>query len=215
MAQAGHGHTRCPVSLEPSTPMRPASFVVLALTLVPLINAHAQRMGDALGGPAGVGDQRQASGPSSAEAERRMRERASLGDAVKNIPDFTDAQKDSVKAIEKKFGEVFRSYGSALRTQMDRARSAGGQPDPRTTSMVRASADSARDVEEKAARAVLTSDAQRARFDQNLVEIREREAKREEDMRRRRALADAPSTTGGDLNNGAMAGSPGKPDGRP
>jgi hypothetical protein len=195
--------------------MRPLSFVVLALTLVPIINAHAQRMGDALGGPAGVGDQRQASGPNSAEAERRMRERASLGDAVKKIPDFTDAQKDSVKALETKYGEVFRSYGIALRTQMDRARAAGGQPDPLTMGILRASADSARGVEEKAARAVLTSDPQRARFDQNLVEMREREAKREEDMRRRRALADAPSTLGGGLDNGAMAGSPGKPDGRP
>ena len=79
--------------------MRSLPFVVLALTLVPIINAHAQRMGDELGGPTGVGDQRQAGGSSSADAERRMRERASLGDAVKKLPDFTDAQKDSIKAI--------------------------------------------------------------------------------------------------------------------
>ena len=195
--------------------MRSLPFVVLALTLIPIINAHAQRMGDELSGPTGVGDQRQAGGSSSADAERRMRERASLGDAVKKLPDFTDAQKDSIKAIEKRYGEVFKSYGSALRTQMDNARAARGQPDVRAMGMLRTSADSARDVEVKAARAVLTSDAQRAKFDQNLVEMREREAKREEDMRRRRALADAPPTTGGDLNNGAMAGSPGTPDGRP
>ena len=172
-------------------------------------------MGEGLGGPTGVGDQRQANRTSSADAERRLRDRASLGDAVKKLPDFTDAQKDSIKAIETRYGEVFKSYGSALRTQMDNARSTRGQPDLRLMGMLRTSADSARDVEIRAARAVLTSDAQRAKFDQNLVEIREREAKREEDMRRRRALADAPPTTGGGLDNGAMAGSPGQPDGRP
>ncbi|HEX7981290.1 MAG TPA: hypothetical protein VF461_21955 [Gemmatimonadaceae bacterium] len=196
--------------------MRRLSFVVLALTLVPLVGAHAQRsrMGDSLGVPTGVGDQRRPSGPSSAEAERQMRDRASLGDAVKKIPDFTDAQKDSVKALEKRYGELFRSYASALRTQMDRARSPGGQPDLRTMGMLRLSADSAREAEIKAARAVLTSDTQRAKFDQNLLEMSEREARREEDMRRRRALADAPSTLGGDLNNGAMPGGT-NPGGRP
>lgn len=194
--------------------MRSLPFVVLALTLVPIIDAHAQRMGDTLGGPAGIGDQRKASGPSSAEVERRMRERASLGDAVKKIPDFTDAQKDSIKAIEKRYGDVFRSYGIALRTQMDNARATRGQPDVRVMGMLRTSADSARDAEVRDARAVLTSDAQRAKFDQNLVEMKEREAKREEDMRRRRALADAPSTLGGDLNSGAMAGGT-NPSGRP
>jgi hypothetical protein len=75
--------------------------------------------------------------------------------------------------------------------------------------ILRMTADSTRDAEIKAARALLSSDAQRTRFDQNLVEIREREAKREEDMRRRRALSGAPSSLGGDLNNGAMAGSSG------
>lgn len=196
--------------------MRLLSFAVLAL-LVPLVSTHAQgsSMGEGLGGPTGVGDQKQAGATSSADAERRMRERASLGDAVKKLPDFTDAQKDSIKAIEKRYGEVFKSYGSALRMQMDNARSTRGQPDLRAMGMLRTSADSARDAEVKAARAVLTSDAQRAKFDQNLVESREREAKREEDMRRRRALADAPSTMGGGLDNGAMAGSPGQPDGRP
>ena len=195
--------------------MRLLSFAVLAL-LVPVVSAHAQgsNMGEGLGGPTGVGDQKQAGGPSSADAERRMRERASLGDAVKKLPDFTDAQKDSVKAIEKRFGEVFKSYGSALRTAMDNARSTRGQPDLRIMGMLRTSADSARDVEIKAARAMLTSDAQRAKFDQNLVEMAQRDAKREEDMRRRRALADAPSTLGGDLNNGAMPGGS-NPGGRP
>ena len=44
-----------------------------------------------------------------------MQERASLGDAVHKVPDFTDAQKDSIKALEKRYGEVFKSYGIAMR----------------------------------------------------------------------------------------------------
>ena len=137
-----------------------------------------------LGGQPGIGDQQQ--GPSSVDMERRMQERASLGDAVHKIPDFTDAQKDSIKKLEKKYGEVFKSYGIAMRTQMDSAKAAGGQPDFRAMGMLRMTADSTRDAEVAAARAVMTSDAQRTKFDQNLAEIKEREAKREEEMRKRR-----------------------------
>jgi len=143
-------------------------------------------------------------GPSSADMERRMQERASLGDAVHKVPDLTNAQKDSIKALEKKYGEVFKSYGIAMRTQMDSARAVGGRPDFREMAMLRMTVDSTRNAELIEARAVLTSDAQRAKFDQNLVEVKEREARREEDMRRRRALSGAPSTLGGGLNNGAM-----------
>ncbi len=155
-----------------------------------------------LGGQPGIGDAQ--SGPSSAEVERQMRNRASLGDEVHKLPDFTDAEKDSIKALEKRYSEVFRSYGIAMRMQMDSARAAGGRPDFREMSMLRMTADSTRNAELLEARALLTSDAQRAKFDQNLVEVKERDAKRDEDMRRRRALSGAPSTLGGGLNNGAM-----------
>jgi len=173
--------------------MRTLPYVLLASALLVLpASAHAQRRGGGsgasnrgpLGGQPGIGDQQQ--GPNSAEMERRMQERASLGDAVHKIPDFTDAQKDSIKKLEKKYGEVFKSYGIAMRSQVDSARSAGGQPDFRAMSMLRLTADSTRDVEVAAARAVLTSDAQRTKFDQNLTEIKERDAKREEEMRKRR-----------------------------
>jgi hypothetical protein len=50
-----------------------------------------------LGGQPGIGDQQ--GGPSSADMERRM-QGASLGDAVHKVPDFTDAEKDSIKALE-------------------------------------------------------------------------------------------------------------------
>jgi hypothetical protein len=158
-----------------------------------------------LGGQPGIGDQQQ--GPSSAEMERRMEERASLGDAMHKVPDLTDAQKDSIRKIEKRYGDVFKSYGIAMRTQMDSARSAGGQPDFRSMAMLRMTADSTRDAEVAAARALLTSDAQRAKFDENLVEIKERDAKREEEMRNRRPRM--PGGAGG--YNGANRGGMGRP----
>jgi hypothetical protein len=184
--------------------MRILSFVALASALLVLpASAHAQRRGGGtgasnrgpMGGQPGIGDMQQ--GPSSADMERRMQERASLGDAVHKVPDFTNAQKDSIKALEKKYAEVFKSYGIAMRSQMDSARSAGGQPDFRSMAMLRMTADSTRDVEVAAARAVLTSDAQRTKFDQNLAEIKERDAKREEEMRKRRMMAPPPGMGGG------------------
>jgi hypothetical protein len=187
--------------------MRP-SLILLASALVVLpASAQAQRRGGGMGGPMGgqpgIGDQQQ--GPSSAEMERRMEERALLGDAVHKVPDLTDAQKDSIKKIEKHYGDVFKSYGIAMRSQMDSARSAGGQPDFRSVAMLRMTADSTRDAEVAVARALLTSDAQRTKFDQNLVEIREREAKREAEMRNRRPQG-MPGGGYGGANRGGAGG---------
>ena len=192
--------------------MRNLPYVILASALLVLpASAHAQRRGGMgggtrgpLGGQPGIGDQQQ--GPSSAEMEKRMEERASLGDAVHKVPDLTGAQKDSIKALEKKYGDVFKSYGIAMRTQMDSARSAGGQPDFRSMAMLRMTADSTRDVEVAAARKLLTSDAQRTKFDQNLAEIKEREARQEEEMRNRR-----PGVPGAGGYHGANRGGMGHP----
>jgi len=171
--------------------MRLASVVLLSALLGLPLAAHAQRgrgsggggMNGPLGGPPGIGDQQR--GPSAADVERRMIERASLGDAVHKLPDFTDAQKDSIKALEKRYHDVFKSYAAAMRAQLDSARAAGAMPDYRAMGMLRMAADSTRDAELARARAFLSSDAQRAQFDRNLAEMNEREAKREEEMRRR------------------------------
>jgi hypothetical protein len=191
--------------------MRILPYVVLASAILILpASAHAQRRGGGMGGGSrgpmggqhGIGDQAQ--GPSSAEMEHRMEERASLGDAIHKVPDLTGTQKDSIKALEKKYEEVFKSYGIAIRSEIDSARSAGGQPDVRSMAMLRMTADSTRDVEVAAARAVLTSDAQRTKFDQNLAEIRERDAKREEEMRSRRPRMPGGSGGYGGANRGGM-----------
>ncbi|MBW8770247.1 MAG: hypothetical protein JF589_10855 [Gemmatimonadetes bacterium] len=192
--------------------MRILPYALLASVLLIPVSAHAQRRGGGggnigggpLGGQPGIGDLQQ---PNTADVQRRMEERALLGDAVHKVPDLTNAQKDSIKALEKKYGEVFRSYGIAMRSQMDSARSAGGQPDFRAMAMLRMTADSTRDVEVAAARTLLTSDAQRSKFDQNIAEIKERDAKREEAMRNRRAQG----MPGGGGYNGSNRGGMGRP----
>ena len=132
-----------------------------------------------LGGEPGIGDKRR--GPSASEAAREMERRGSLDDAMRKVPDLTDAQKDSTRALEKRYGEAFKSYATLLKTTLDAPR-----PDMRAVGMLRLSADSTRNAELTAARALLTTDAQRAVFDRNVAELRARQAKREEQMLRAR-----------------------------
>jgi nicotinamidase-related amidase len=184
---------------HPRPVMRRTAFLLVlsSLLVIPAVG-HAQgypggagggrggRAGRSMGGEPGVGDREQ--GPSSADMAKRMEEMASLGDAVHKVPDLSGTQKDSIKALEKRYGEVFKSYGIALRNQIDSARAQGGMPDMRAMGLLRLQADSVRDVELAAARAQLTTDAQRQKFDQNVVEMREKKAKREEEMRSRRGM---------------------------
>jgi hypothetical protein len=135
-----------------------------------------------LGGQPGIGDERRGQG--SSEAVREMERRASLDDAMRKVPELTDAQKDSVRALEKGYSQSFRSYAVLLKTTLDAPRPAGARPDIRALGMLRLTADSTRNAELTAARALLTTDAQRDRFDRNVAELREREAKREEQIQR-------------------------------
>jgi len=135
-----------------------------------------------LGGQPGIGDERQGAG--SREAVREMERRGSLDDAMRKIPDVTGAQKDSIKALEKRYGQSFKAYAVLLKTTLDAPRPAGTRPDVRTLGLLRLTADSTRTAELAAARALLTTDAQRDVFDRNVADLVAREAKREEQMRR-------------------------------
>lgn len=134
-----------------------------------------------LGGQPGIGEQRR--GPSPSEAAREMERRGSLDAAMRKVPDVTDAQKDSIRALEKRYGESFRSYAVLLKTTLDAPRPAGTGPDMRAVGL-RLKADSTRNAELTAARALLTMAAQREVFDRNVAELLAREARREEQMRR-------------------------------
>ncbi|MBW8770249.1 MAG: hypothetical protein JF589_10865 [Gemmatimonadetes bacterium] len=136
-----------------------------------------------LGGQPGVGDQRRAG---SSEAVREMERRGSLDDAMRKLPDVSPAQKDSVRALEKRYGESFKSYAVLLKATLDAPRPNGAGPDLRALGLLRLTADSTRSAELTAARALLTTDAQREVFDRNVAELRAREAKREEQRLRAR-----------------------------
>lgn len=136
-----------------------------------------------LGGEPGIGDKRR--GPSASDAAREMERRGSLDDAMRKVPELTSAQKDSVRALEKRFGASFKSYAVLLKTTLDAPRPAGAGPDMRAVGLLRLSADSTRTAELTAARALLTTDAQREVFDRNVADLRAREAKRDEEMRRK------------------------------
>jgi hypothetical protein len=137
-----------------------------------------------LGGHPGIGDERRAA--SSTEAVRELERRGSLGDAMRKVPDVAGAQNDSVRALEKSYGQPFRSYAVLLKTTLDASRPAGRGPDLRALALLRLTADSTRTAELAAARSLLTTDAQREIFDRNVADLRAREAKRDEQLFRAR-----------------------------
>ena len=138
-------------------------------------------MGGRRGGGAQPGD-----GPNTGEMVKQMKELGRLKDALHDVNGLTNPQKDSLGAIEKSYARIFESYGVHLLNMLDSARSAGGPPDFTELRSLRATTDSVRGVELGAARAVLSTDEQRARFDENVAKLRDDEAKREEEMQRRR-----------------------------
>lgn len=125
-------------------------------------------------------------GPSAGDIAKEMESLASLDRALRDVPDLGRPQKDSLKAIESNYARIFKSYGIAARNKVDSARAAGGDPDMDGLRTLRIQADSVRGGEFAAARTVLTTDEQRARFDQNVIDIRAEAIKREQEMRSRR-----------------------------
>ncbi|MDB4899707.1 MAG: hypothetical protein JWN53_1515 [Gemmatimonadetes bacterium] len=132
------------------------------------------------------GQQGQQRGPSSSDVAKQMEELASLDPALRDVPDLDGQKKDSLKAIESTYGKIFKSYGIAARNKVDSARAAGGMPDMEDLRALRLMADSVRTGELALARAVLTTDEQRARFDNNVTAILAEETKRLEEMQGRR-----------------------------
>jgi hypothetical protein len=153
------------------------------------------RRGGMGGQPGGASGQR---GPMGPDIAKQIEGMASLKDALHKVPNLTDQQKDSAKALERRYGEVFKSYGIAAKNMMDSSR-AGGMADMDAMRTMREQADSVRTAELTAARSILTTDAQRSRFDQNVADLNAEQAKREEQMRQRRSRG-----MGGGMGGGGM-----------
>ena len=125
-------------------------------------------------------------GPNSDDVAKQYEELASLDRALRDVPDLDRQKKDSLKAIEDTYARIFKSYAIAARNKVDSARAAGGTADVDDLRSLRADADSVRSRELVLARAVLTTDEQRARFDGNVADIRAEEAKRQDQRRSRK-----------------------------
>lgn len=196
-----------PTSRRPLTPAasvrsrreapRAAAGLVLSVLLLALATvaptAGAQGMGGGMGGMGGGGgrggrgggrggrsgdDSPVQRGPSGDDVAKQMNALASLDQALRDVPDLDHPQKDSLKAIETRYGRIFESYGIAARTKVDSARAAGGTPSMDDLRELRVAADSVRAGEFALARAVLSTEEQRARFDANVADIQAEEAKR-------------------------------------
>jgi hypothetical protein len=154
------------------------------------------RRGGMGGPPGGASGQR---GPMGVGIAKQIEGMASLKDALHKVPDLSDQQKDSAKALERRYGDVFKSYGIAAKNMMDSARTGGGMPDMDAMRTIREQADSVRSAELITARALLTTDAQRSRFDQNVADLNAEQAKREEQMRQRRSRGGMGGGMGGGM----------------
>jgi hypothetical protein len=196
-APASPDRTRWAAALRAAGVLFP---LLLALAAVPRA-ASAQGMGGGMGGGGmGGGGGRRGGGRggksggdapgqrglNSGDVAKQMKELGSLDRALDDVPDLDRQKKDSLKAIEGTYGRIFESYAIAARNKVDSVRAAGGTPAMDDLRSLRVEADSVRSGELVAARAVLTTDEQRGRFDRNVADIRAEEAKREESTRTRR-----------------------------
>lgn len=119
-----------------------------------------------------------------AELAKRLERMASLDDATKGVEGLDRTQKDSLKRIEARYGEHFKGYGREARRLFESA--SDGPPDTEAMRKLQDGARTLREEELAAARAVLRTDAQRARFDANVAAQQEAERKRMEQVRQRR-----------------------------
>lgn len=149
-------------------------------------------MGGGRGGPGAPGGHGGRGGPDAAGVEKRFTDLASLKEATRDIDGLSKAQKDSLKRIESHYHNQLAGYGKAARKMVEGAQgdanagASSAPPDMSELRRLQADAMGVRREEFEAARAVLTSDAQRAKFDANLSSMRETEAKREAERRSRR-----------------------------
>jgi Spy/CpxP family protein refolding chaperone len=189
---ASRGSSRWPATFRAAARVLP---LLLALAAIPR-SASAQGggmggmgMGGGRGGRGGGrggrsgGETPAQHGPSSGDIAKQYEELASLDRALEDVPDLDRQKKDSLKAIEDTYGKIFKSYAIVARNKVDSARAAGGMPDVDDMHRLRVDADGVRSRELVAARAVLSTDEQRARFDGNVAAINAAEGKRKEQMR--------------------------------
>jgi len=129
------------------------------------------------GGPRPAGGRAPAPGTNMA---KRFEEMSSLKRALKGVKGLSKAQKDSLKRIEATYKERFRGYGNAVKKLTESAAAAGTPSNIEEMRKLRDGAETLQQRQFAEARAVLSTDEQRAVFDANVATIREGEAERRE-----------------------------------
>lgn len=135
-----------------------------------------------MGGMGGMGHRMGGMGNrrfSPSDVEQRFKDMGSLKPVLKNIK-LQDAQKDSLKRIEKGYAPQFEDYGKRAADLFQQ----GGTPDRDALDSLRTQAGAVRDQEFSDARAVLTSD-QQPTFDDNVSALKANEEEREQRMHQR------------------------------
>jgi hypothetical protein len=163
-----------------------ATLLALASIALPVIaTAQGGGMGG-FGSPGGMpgrgrGGFGKSHNSSAPDVAKHFEEMASLKAALKHVDGLTNDQKLSVADIERGYGKSFKELGHEAQQLVDSGHAAHGSPDRARMDSLRQKAKRQRDEELAAARNILSTDPQRDQFDRNLAQLREEEAKREED----------------------------------
>jgi hypothetical protein len=134
------------------------------------------------GGGHGRGGQGMSHTSSAPDVSKHFEELGSLKAALKHIDGLTNDQKQSFSDIEHSYSKPFKSLGAQAQQLVDSAHAAQQRPDRIRMDSLHVQAKQLRDQEVAAAREILSTDAQRTQFDSNIAQIREEEAKHEEQM---------------------------------
>jgi hypothetical protein len=190
-----------------------AAIVGLVTIAAHPASAHAQGgmgggMGGGFGGPGGMGgghghgNHGMSANSSAPDVSKHFEAMASLKDALKHVDGLTGDQKQSLQEIEHGYTKSFKALGKEAQDVVDSAHAAQQRPDPVRMDTLRQQAKQFRDDELAAAREILSTDAQRDQFDKNVAQIREDEAKREQEMQQRMSPGGAPGSAPGSPGNG-------------
>jgi hypothetical protein len=122
---------------------------------------------------------------SAREVAREIQELAPLEEALRDVHGLTQPQSDSLAALEQRYAKVFAALAGSARSMIDDAGAAGLAPNAAELRSLCETVWSVRGAELLSARAMLTTRAQRARFDANVTKIQCEEAQLVEDVLRR------------------------------
>jgi len=124
-------------------------------------------------------------GSSAPNVAKHFEELASLKAALKHVDGLTNDQKQSLTDIEHSYSKPFKSLGGQAQQLIDSAHAAHERPDRTRMDSLHQQGKQLRDQEVAAAREILGTDTQRDQFDHNVAQLREEEAKHEEQMEQR------------------------------